>query len=95
MQLSKPGKDNTYAIYLHVLQSSSFLALLWLPMSDRTVFVDSCASGGRLTIFPISHTVNNSTFNIKTDGCPGGNNSSELLISLSALVPGLEEVYIL
>lgn len=42
-----------------------FLVLLWQPVSDRTVFAHSRASEGSFAIFPISHTVNNSTFNIK------------------------------
>lgn len=64
-----------------VLMLEVALVPLCLPVRDSAVFEDTQASGERFTTFPISHRVNNSTFNIKT-GSPGGNNSCELLISL-------------
>lgn len=55
----------------HLFNRADVSMLLWLPVSDGTVYKVSGTSGGMVAIFPISHTVNNSTFNIKTDSLHG------------------------
>lgn len=54
-----------------VLMLEVALVPLCLPVRDRADFEDTRASGERFTTFPISHRLNNSTFNIETDGLSG------------------------